>query len=231
MKSIFTCDICGKKGFCDQIRKIKSLGIRVCRKHEYQFLRYQKFFDNISRTSKDFNEIVTNEYTAEIVLYDKSSLECARATIDIEDVDRVKNIKWGLIHSNQPNIYCHGIVNNNSITLHRFILNCKINDNLEIDHKDRNPLNNVKSNLRICSHQENKYNNRMQSNNKSGTIGVTFDKSRNKWVAQLHKNGKHIFLGRFKNIEDAIIARLKGEKIYFGEFAPQQHLYKQYDIE
>ena len=32
------------------------------------------------------------------------------------------------------------------------------------------------------------------------------------------------------NQEDAIKARLKAELKYFGEFAPQKHLFKQYGI-
>ena len=230
MKDIFTCYICGKEGFRHQVQTIKSLGIRACRKHKTQFIRYQKFLDNIPRTQNDPNEIVINKHTAEIILYDKSSLECARTIIDVEDIEKIKNIRWCLSPSNKPNAYCQGIVNKKSVRLHRFILQDKIDDSVEVDHKDRNPLNNVKSNLRICSHQENKYNNRIQENNKIGVVGVYFDKSRNKWVAQLHKQRKHIFLGRFKDIEDAIIARLNGEKLYFGEFAPQQHLYEQYGI-
>jgi len=37
-------------------------------------------------------------------------------------------------------------------------------------------------------------------------------------------------LGSYKNIENAIIARLKAEKNYFKEFAPQRHLFKEYKI-
>ena len=43
-------------------------------------------------------------------------------------------------------------------------------------------------------------------------------------------NGKNIYLGVFVNKEDAIKTRLNAEQKYFGEFAPQQHLYEQYNI-
>ena len=39
-----------------------------------------------------------------------------------------------------------------------------------------------------------------------------------------------MFLGHFDNKDDAIRARLNAEVKYFGEFAPQKHLYEQYGI-
>lgn len=37
-------------------------------------------------------------------------------------------------------------------------------------------------------------------------------------------------LGFFDDINNAIIARLIGEKEYFGEFSPQRHLFDQYGV-
>lgn len=37
-------------------------------------------------------------------------------------------------------------------------------------------------------------------------------------------------LGRYSTEEEALIVRLKAEKKYFGEFAPQRDLFEQYDI-
>ena len=38
------------------------------------------------------------------------------------------------------------------------------------------------------------------------------------------------FLGYYKELEDAIVARLRAEKEYFGEFAPQRDLFEKYGI-
>ena len=43
-------------------------------------------------------------------------------------------------------------------------------------------------------------------------------------------NGRQIHLGLFQNKEDAIKIRLKAEAKYYGEFAPQKHLFEQYKI-
>ena len=52
--------------------------------------------------------------------------------------------------------------------------------------------------------------------NTSGTKGVTWDESREKWVAQLCFKQKRYFLGRYNSYEDAVEARKKAEEKYFG---------------
>lgn len=47
-------------------------------------------------------------------------------------------------------------------------------------------------------------------------VGTSFDKSRNKWVAQITINGKNKFLGRFLTQEEAITARKTAEQKYFN---------------
>lgn len=99
------------------------------------------------------------------------------------------------------------------------------------DHADRNPFNNRKYNLRIANVQENARNASVGSNNTSGCIGVSIDKhNSNKWRVYINVNRKQISIGAFTEKEDAIIARLKAEAKYFGEFAPQRHLFEQYKI-
>ena len=56
------------------------------------------------------------------------------------------------------------------------------------------------------------------------------DEDATEWQAKIGVNGEKIFLGTFQNIEDAIKARLKAEKKYYGEFAPQKDLFKKYEI-
>lgn len=54
--------------------------------------------------------------------------------------------------------------------------------------------------------------------NKSGIVGVNWDKSRNKWQASIRFKGKKYNLGRFECFEDAIDARKEAEKQLFGNF-------------
>lgn len=99
------------------------------------------------------------------------------------------------------------------------------------DHEDRNPLNNQKNNLRPATISDNMSNRSVFKNNKSGVTGVFWNKNLNKWTAYIKKHNKQYHLGVFEHKEDAIVARLKAEIKYFGEFAPQKHLFKKYGIE
>lgn len=104
------------------------------------------------------------------------------------------------------------------------VIGCK-----NYDHIDRNTLNNRKYNLRPATVQENARNRSTRSDNTSGFIGV-YKAGESNWKAIISYNKKLIYLGYFDNKEDAIIARLKAEKEYYGEFAPQRHLFEQYGI-
>lgn len=100
-----------------------------------------------------------------------------------------------------------------------------------VDHADRNKLNNRKYNIRSCTRNENTHNANIRSDNASGYIGVSWNKTNNRWEARIMCDNENIFLGGFSNKTDALIARLNAEYKYFGsEFAPQRHLFKQYNI-
>lgn len=68
----------------------------------------------------------------------------------------------------------------------------------------------------------------MYSHNSSGITGVTWNKERRKWQAQIVVNDKNINLGRYESFDDAVKARLEGEKKYFKDFMPEDRcgLYK-----
>lgn len=91
---------------------------------------------------------------------------------------------------------------------------------LEVDHINHDKLDNRRSNLRICNHAENGKNLSLKRNNTSGFPGVHFDKTRLKWVARIKVDYREKHLGRFGTIEEAIGARLFGESLYFGDYAP-----------
>lgn len=76
-----------------------------------------------------------------------------------------------------------------------------------IDHIDGDKTNNRWENLREVSRMQNMQNAALRSDNASGHVGVSFDKSRQKWAAEIHINGKKTYLGRFEMFEDAVSAR------------------------
>lgn len=48
--------------------------------------------------------------------------------------------------------------------------------------------------------------------NKSGAVGVCWDKSRDMWYANIRFRGKQYNLGRFKDFDDAVKARETAEQ-------------------
>lgn len=145
---------------------------------------------------------------------------------DLEDFDKIKDYCWNehiLVngyHSLETRI--HG--SNETVRMHWLIVG------KESDHRDRNPLNNRKDNLRKANYAENAQNHSKRKDNTSGITGVTFNKRMNQWQVCISINKKRTHLGYFINKRDAIITRLKAEKKYYGEFAPQRHLFEQYGI-
>lgn len=100
------------------------------------------------------------------------------------------------------------------IFMHRQIMSAP--HNKDVDHKDHNPLNNQKINLRICNRSQHNCN-RMPRKGKYK--GVNMDKKTNKPRARITYNGKLISLGCFNSNIEAAKAYDKAAKEYFGEFA------------
>lgn len=85
----------------------------------------------------------------------------------------------------------------------------------QIDHINHNRSDNRWSNLRDVTHRENHQNRPMSKANKSGVVGVSWDKARNRWGASIKVENKKVHLGRFKDKEEAIKAR-KDAEIKYG---------------
>ena len=68
-----------------------------------------------------------------------------------------------------------------------------------------------KENCRWATKSEQSYNQRKQSNNKTGITGVWFDKNRENWQVHINFNKKTSRLGRFTSFFDACCARKSAE--------------------
>ena len=90
---------------------------------------------------------------------------------------------------------------------------------LLIDHINGDFHDNRFSNLRLATKRQNQCNQKTRIDNTSGSKGVTWDKSRSKWLAQIQVKGKHLFLGRHTTKEEACAAYQKAAYEYHGDFA------------
>ena len=136
-KTICSIDGCTNNSYCKG----------VCQKHYYQMNTYGYTF----RTIYDKNKIIIDKDNncAYIVLYNKEGIEVARTKVDVNIVDKVKDIKWRLDDK--------GKVENDKVGLiHRYIwtlINGDIPDNMNIGHKDKDALNNTIDNLYLITYQ------------------------------------------------------------------------------
>lgn len=138
--------------------------------------------------------------------------------VDDEDYELLMQWKWHAIFVH-GNFYARRTSQKNniskSIKMHRQIMNIT-DSNILIDHADGNTLNNMKANLRICTHSQNCANRRIYS--KSKYKGIKLNKN-GKWSAQIGVNGKIIWLGTFNSDINAAIAYNDAAIKFHGEFA------------
>jgi HNH endonuclease/AP2 domain len=88
-----------------------------------------------------------------------------------------------------------------------------------VDHIDGNPKNNKIENLREVTRSQNCQNQKIRRNNTSGVKCVTLDKSRNKWLVQIHFNKKKKNLGYYQDLELAELVAIEARDKYHGGFA------------
>jgi len=134
------------------------------------------------------------------------------ALVDDRDFGFLNQWEW-CAFKGRKTFYAYRKVNGVSILMHRVILDAKTGK--EVDHKDRDGLNNQRNNIRLCVHKENQRNREAQRNSKSGHKGVSWDKSRNKWTAHIMRKN----IGRYLAVGAAIKAYNAAAKEIFGEFA------------
>ena len=87
-----------------------------------------------------------------------------------------------------------------------------------IDHINGDKTNNKISNLRCVTETDSQQNRPKQKNNKSGCVGICWDKRHNKWRVQIGINGTNTRVGEFGDLFSAVSARRSAElRIGFHE--------------
>lgn len=92
-----------------------------------------------------------------------------------------------------------------------------IQDDMDIDHINRDRSDNRLCNLRLATRAQNRANS--PSTAKSGFKGVSWSQQYQKWCAYICIGGKTKNLGRFDAPEQAHAAYCSAAKVAFGDFA------------
>lgn len=134
-------------------------------------------------------------------------------TVDQIDSDLAK-LKWrsccGRAHrggGGYPTYYMHRVI------AERMGISAQ-----DIDHKDRNPLNNCRSNLRGCTRSQNLMNQGKRPGKSSRFKGVS-KCEKGRFMASITINRKVKHMGRFDSEEDAAKVYDEAASKLFGEFA------------
>ena len=139
------------------------------------------------------------------------------ALVDDADFERVNQFKWYAHTPNNVQWYARRAVSQKPtkiVLMHRLILSAP-NDML-IDHRNGDGLDNRRQNLRLVTRSENAQNQRQVK--KTAHLKGTYNCS-GRWRSQIKLLGQPIHLGYFKTEQEAANAYDEAAIKYFGSFA------------
>jgi len=149
------------------------------------------------------------------------------AKVDDDDYQRLSKRKWAFSKGYATTVAISKVDGKRkTIGMHRLVIGSTLDYAGDIDHINRNKLDNRKCNLRFCTHQENQRNRSSVQGKTSIYKGVSWRKATKKWRAQIVPETRPVTLGDFYCEIKAAKAYDEAAKQYHGEFAvlnfPQQ---------
>lgn len=191
---ICDCD-CGTKGVVVRLECLKSGTTSSC-----GCLKSEKSRERLKKPFNDYEDC--GDY---VKIFDDKHENYF--TIDKEDLPIVSQYRWC---KDPTNYWC--CWHNKKVTrVHQILFGTKC------DHKDGDPGNNRRSNLRPCTDKQNSWNTKVHKDNRSGYKGVY--KKRNRYCARICKDGKSEIIGYADTAEEAAHLYDKRAKELFGEWA------------
>lgn len=148
--------------------------------------------ENIYKLKSEYYELeITNRVHGKVIVI-----------FDIDDYEKVSKYKWYARYDNHVKSFY--LQDKYGLVFHRLIMNTP--SNLQVDHINRNTLDNRKCNLRNCTIKENNHNRGeiRYTNESTGIVGIsrTYNRFRNKYYFSVqYPNCKH---NMFATIEKAV---------------------------
>lgn len=195
-----------KLGYCNQCKRPNSM-LNIEDLPDETKTRVRQREDGLFFHTMIADDCVTYGYTK----YGKCYL------IDTDDAERVSHYSWGF----KGRGYVTANVKCKERYLHNFLLE-NYESSVYVDHVNLDKTDNRRCNLRICSLQENAFNQGMPKSNTSGMKGVSQVKQ-GKWKMRITFCQHDIHAEGFLSPYQAAAAYDLSAKILFGEFSWQNH--------
>jgi len=139
------------------------------------------------------------------------------ALVSDQDFERVSAHKWrARVDRKKHTVYA---VTGQGLRMHRFLVGAK-DPIVQVEHRDRNGLNNQRENLRKCVNGENQANKPKQRGTFTSKFkGVYWDKQCGVFRAKIVIRGQKIYCGKFADEVQAALAYDAAARKHFGPFA------------
>lgn len=191
-----TCILCGKphkaKGYC--VNHYKSLMITGDPEARVRKIRPVEVIDGVGYIT------AANGMTI---------------TVDEADIPAVSEFNWSTMH-NGYTWYAVRSKNGKLVLMHRQLMSPLKGE--QVDHLDRNGLNNTRANMRVCDQSSNNFN-KSNATSKTGFRGVYEATCGGKYFAAIKYKKKLKHLGYFLTAEEAYVAYTNAAIEIYGDLA------------
>lgn len=138
--------------------------------------------------------------TRQIPLWDRRGRCVGYATVDSADFDRLNAYRW---HRDSRGYARAAVAPGRPLFMHREVLGLRRGDGLEVDHINRDPLDNRRANLRIPTRRLQAANRGSHRGSSSRYRAVYWARDKRKWCARVRVDGRSTSLGYYDSEEAA----------------------------
>lgn len=204
---LINCTFCGKEFYKrpSEVKKDKRHFCCLdCRKKYFENKKIEK--EKGRRHKCDFKNKFIQNGEVSIMLIESKTYGLKEVLVDTNKIEILAKTFWHVAKMYDGYFSVIGWIKDlgKEMPIHRYLTNCP--NNKEVDHINRNPLDNRLSNLRCVDRSKNMLNKQVQPNSKLGIKGVR-KRENGTFQARIMINKKAISIGHFKTLEEAVQAR------------------------